>query len=297
MSKKINISIFKNNNAYLPECQAYLDFFHSKGFKCVMDDFDSETNVIIIFPSFNTFFSKLPKSKKLFVIHDYPSLSVPPFSFFKNLIKSFIFPKPQLRVFLNEKVKEGFKFSDNVPFIFRDMGVPSNFFTFPKYSHKYDVVYCGYQHKGLDKVCEKLALLGFSLLLIGKYDKRFEHKFQNLKNVHFLGFVPNIDLPNYYAECTYGLNFTPDVYPFNIQTSTKTIEYCALGLKIISNKYFWIKNFEKQNNASFFWLEDMNSKAQVEDFIFKTPSVKNMHWNRILSDSRLSIIIEKNFQI
>lgn len=81
------------------------------------------------------------------------------------------------------------------------------------------------------------------------------------------------------------MNFIPDQYPFNIQTSTKTLEYCASGLGVISNRYYWIENFKFSRSANFFWLTNHFSKNDVEDFNFQIPSVIDLAWNNVLTNS------------
>jgi hypothetical protein len=58
-----------------------------------------------------------------------------------------------------------------------------------------------------------------------------------------MGPVSRDQLPEIYKNARFGLNYTPDIYPYNVQTSTKTLEYLASGLGVISNKYKWSEFF------------------------------------------------------
>ena len=59
-----------------------------------------------------------------------------------------------------------------------------------------------------------------------------------------------------------GLNFTPDIFPFNVQSSTKTIEYSAAGLGVISNRYIWAETFEKSRFSGFSSKHELAEKKQ-----------------------------------
>ena len=84
-----------------------------------------------------------------------------------------------------------------------------------------------------------------------------------------------------YAKCKYGLNYTPDIYPYNIQTSTKTLEYLASGLEVISNRYYWAEDFCLRNNISFHWYNNM--EIIFSSIIDNDLSViKNYEWNNVL---------------
>lgn len=43
-----------------------------------------------------------------------------------------------------------------------------------------------------------------------------------------MGPVNRDQLPEIYKNARFGLNYTPDIYPYNVQTSTKTLEYLLL---------------------------------------------------------------------
>ena len=83
-----------------------------------------------------------------------------------------------------------------------------------------------------------------------------------------IGRVDRNELPKYFSVCKAGLNYTPDIYPLNLQSSTKTIEYCAAGLCVVSSKYEWIKNFEKERSANFLWLDNISKKSDFDSYEF-----------------------------
>ena len=160
---------------------------------------------------------------------------------------------------------------------------------------EYDLVYSGSieYRPGLLKEIEKLALLDFKIIIIGYYNQRTYNKFKKYKNVKMIGRVERIELPKYYSKCKAGLNFTPNIYPLNLQSSTKTIEYCAAGLYVISSKYDWIKNFEKERSAKFLWIDEISKKSDFENYKFKIPDVSDLEWNQILEKSSFDTFIKK----
>ena len=87
-------------------------------------------------------------------------------------------------------------------------------------------------------------------------------------------------IPDIYKKCRFGLNYTPDIYPFNIQTSTKTLEYLASGLGIISNRYKWSQEFCLKHNINFHWYE--NGNVLFSDFVDYSNNVKIYEWERML---------------
>ena len=110
--------------------------------------------------------------------------------------------------------------------------------------------------------------------------------------IEFAGFQPYKELPKIYQRAYYGLNFTPNLYPLNLQNSTKTKEYCASGLKVVSNKYQWVSEFEKYNNAKFYWYDDFISEDNIRNFNFKIPNVEKYSWKYIFEDIQFKKFID-----
>ena len=70
------------------------------------------------------------------------------------------------------------------------------------------------------------------------------------------GKVPYAEIPALYRRARYGLNYTPDIYPFRLQTSTKTLEYLASGLGVVSNRYIWMEDFCRRHHYRPVWLPE-----------------------------------------
>ena len=122
--------LIHSGKANLPEIYAYKKFF--KNLNISLTDIRIEQlkahnignyDFIWMFMGIDTI-----KTKHIFKIHDYRSLSTPPFPKVKDFLKKVINPKPHIRVFLNNNIKEKFNFKDNVPSTTIDMGIDEMFF-------------------------------------------------------------------------------------------------------------------------------------------------------------------------
>ena len=111
-----------------------------------------------------------------------------------------------------------------------------------------------------------------------------------------LGRVERNQIPEYYSKCKVGLNFTPNIHPLNLQSSTKTIEYCAAGLGVLSSKYKWINNFEIDKKANFMWINDLKNKSDFDKFDFIIPDVRDLSWTNILEKCSFDKFILKIFK-
>lgn len=285
----MNIGIGLKKTAYTPEAYAYERYLISKGLKVQLEqeenlDLNNDLNIYIM--GFRPFWTKL-KGKAL-EIHEYQSLSTAPLANIKDLIKRNINKIPKGRIFLNEIVHNGTKFTDKVPYIYRDMGVDIELFQKQNDNFIYDIVYSGsiLGRKGLIEEILRLAKIGFKILIIGEVQNLILENFRNYNNVKFVGKVKRSELPELYSKCMAGLNYTPDIYPFNIQTSTKTLEYLASGLTLISNKYEWIDKFSKIKNIEYL---NTNNILKIEDLkkIEYTNDFKEFEWSNVLEKSNL----------
>jgi hypothetical protein len=106
----VKILFVRTGKAFLPEIDAYVKYFNKlEGFEAYdsqlldenysIDDFD----VIWEIKGFGGV-----KDASKIVVHDYASLSTGSFPRIKNNLKKWLNPKPNLRVFLNQAVKEAF---------------------------------------------------------------------------------------------------------------------------------------------------------------------------------------------
>ena len=285
----------RRSQVYLPEITAYIDFINNnlegwRGYDSKdLSNFNSnDFDVIWRFMGFDK------SVNGRIVIHEYNSLSTGSFPGAKNRIKKIINAKPSARIFLNDIVKSHFNFKDNIPNTIRDMGIHKSFYGMSSTANKeYDFVYSGsLTDRGsvIFKVLEhfRSRLKDVSLLVIGNVPDDIHERFGTFDNITFTGRLPYSDVPAVACKARYGLNLMPDIFPLNTQTATKVIEYCALGLPVVSSDYGWVRTFEKERQGRFFFLNDDFSNftmQHIAPFNFNTPDVDDLEWNNLIRSS------------
>lgn len=281
------IGIPLSNSAYTPESHAYQKYLIRKGHTVQLDyklDPDNDINLYIM--GLKPFWEK--KKGRAKEIHEYQSLSTPSYAKLKNLSKKLLNKKPDGRIFLNSFVCKNMSFKDNVPYIYRDMGVDETLFQIPNPNPDYDILYCGSisGRIGLIEILLNISKF-YKVIVVGKVSED-EKNILNVENITLAGMVSREELPRIYRDARFGLNFTPDIYPYNIQTSTKTLEYLASGLGVISNKYEWAEKFFEKINYQPFWLNNdtVLDSSKFDNLTGCDYSVmKEYSWDNILSHS------------
>lgn len=285
----MNIGIPLSKFAYTPEAYAYEKYLKKLGHQIQLDyELDPDNDINIYFMGIRPFWKK--KVGRAIEIHEYQSLSTPPYAHLKNFAKKIVNKKPSGRIFLNNFVHHDLNFTDDVPYIYRDMGVDDALFQSPSKNPLFDIVYCGSVsgRSGLIKTLLDLSNK-YTIVIVGEVSEN-EKKLLQKKNIHMLGRVSRNELPEIYRNAHFGLNYTPDRYPFNIQTSTKTLEYLASGLNVISNKYKWVEDFFETINYEPIWLDEIESKT------FSLNEIPSMHaykWDIILNEINMNNYIER----
>lgn len=298
----LKILFVRSENAFLPEIDAYINYFNKiEGFKA----FDSSKIQLVKLDEFDVIWEfkglgGIKKSKRQILVHEYASLSTGACPLLKNIIKSKLNPKADIRIFLNEDVKNGFHFNDSVEYTYRDMGINEKFIIEHDTNKEFDYVYVGSicKQRQIDKLLQVFtANYNGKFCLIGDIDDNIYREYKGYKNLIFTGKIPYTEVPVIASKAEFGINFVPDRYPFNIQTSTKLIEYLALGLKIVTTDYKWIREFEKNHKCSFYKLN--GNKLQ-----FCNEAIKNFHyrngfiaedylWDNVIERSRVDILIRE----
>ena len=286
--------IILNNKSFCPEAYAYSDYLNKNGmygYPCTYKTIEENTDVIIDLMGFRPF-----KRSNYVYIHDYSSLSTPPYVNIKNYLKKFLNFKPNKRIFNCEHILKGFNFKDNIPYIVRDTGIDKIFFNKINNNRKeYDLIYSGTsaQRYGLIKSLVQLSKNGFKIAIVGKLVQENIEILKNY-NIKYLGEYKRDDMPEIYSISEGGFNFTPDIYPYNVQNSTKIKEYCASGLKIISNKYNWVEEFQKENGAKFLWYTDKITPDDFYKYNFFNPDLKHLEWGNLLDNCNFIDFIKQN---
>jgi len=273
----LRILFIRSRKAFLPEINAYMKYFSKRNEFEAFDSFDLQNDYEIddfdIIWEFKGFGGMNNTDKVL--VHEYASLSTGYFPRLKNRLKLIFNPKPHLRVFLNETVRHEFGFKDDVDYCYRDMGIDESFLHLRTTGKEYDFVYVGSVSKSREidiLLREYTKCSPGKLCLIGNVDDEIYSTYKRNKDIIFTGPVPYSEVPLIASKATYGINYVPNKYPFNIQTSTKLLEYLALGLKVITTDYSWVREFEKKHGCNFYKLDhhnisfDMN-KIEKHNFV------------------------------
>lgn len=278
MVKSIAVEI--TSGAFLPEAYAYRDYFNRKGLKCdIKNKGDKDIlnyDAVLLFHGIHPFWKKYPRV----VIGEYHSLSTGKFGRLKDVIKRVINVRADCYIFLSHYVRKKMLFGLKSNTLIRGMGYEgANGKKSPENDSAFDIIYAGSERPGVRVAIEKLSNLGFSVAVVGF------HWGSETENIVDFGKVSPPEVRALLHTARYGLNVTPDVHPLNLQDSTKVIEYCAHGLNVITNKYFWVREFERERGARFLDLSRIKGKSDVLDFEYVTPDVSDLEWGTVMENS------------
>lgn len=223
------------------------------------------------------------------IVHEYHSLSTPPFAKLKDRAKRLLNRQPNGRIFLNDRVRDALDFRDSVPSITREMGFDKGFLAPSCSSKDFDIVYCGSinNRSGLVDTLLRLDRMGLRILVIGECDAKIAARASDFQNVIFTGRLSREEVFREIKRARFGLNYTPDIAPFNFQTSTKTLEYIAAGLGVISNRYAWAYEFSRARNIHFLWLDENFRVRDLEEFKFPRVDISDLEWDAVLARAGL----------
>lgn len=290
-----SILFIRSEKAFLPEISAYIKYFNrSSEFKAYdsselepdysLEDFD----ILWEFKGIGGI-----RADNKILVHEYASLSTGSFPKFKNTLKTWVNKKPDLRIFLNENVKNGYHFHDRIKCCLRDMGIDESFLmqgTSPE--KEYDYMYVGPVSKSRDidrLLREFVKKPQGKICLVGNVDDDIYNEYKNNKDITLTGKVPYEEVPGIAAKGIYGINFIPNRYPYYLQTSTKLLEYLALGLKIVTVDYQWVREFEEANGCCFYKLDDKNlafDSNEIKKFSYESNFQPEKYlWDQIFEGS------------
>ena len=291
------------NKSSLPELEAYSDFLKTY-FSVFVVTFnevllcDTSKAFVWLFMGFSA-----KKINCKFLIHDYRSLSTGNFSRFKDKAKRVLNQKPNLRVFLNEQLKNEMHFNDGIPSIIIDMGIRLDILKRVRKpdAFNFDYVYVGdiSPQRNSEKLI-KFLLSNYSdkkIAVVGSYDKSITDKFPNNHITYFgkISIEKVYEIINVSRIC---ICYIPNKYPYNIQTPTKLLEYIAFQKEIILNFYPLVEKICRK-----FELElSLNSNSELLNASISPKYLTDEHlellnWEKILQKSGLldeiSSFIEK----
>lgn len=293
----MTIAFIHPHKAFLPEVEAYTEFFSARGIKTIVVH-PKDIDTINADVEWHFMGTDTRKNKKgVIKIHEYTSTSIQPLMYLKNFSKRLINAKPDYRLFLNDYVKNEFGFDDNVPFGFRDMGISNSFVNHENkiINKEYDFIYTGSINK--EREIEKLidcftkeSMKVFSLLILSRDYEFLIKKYNTYKNIYFKGPVVHDEVKKYILNSKFAINFMPDKEPFNQQTSTKFLEYAALKIPVITTNYKWIKDFQKKEGGNYFYLDnDLKNFTweNISSFNYSFPDLKDWSWENQIRKSKV----------
>jgi hypothetical protein len=288
------IHFIRNGPSYLPEIDAYCAYIQSRGHQTMVHD--SSHTVPASASVVWWFCGRVPlrvahRLRGTFQIHEYASASISPYAWAKDQVKHWTQPRPDYRIFQNGWVRERMGFADGVPHALRDMGVAEQFFDAPAHTTpapEFDLVYLGEMSRLLAfiPVLQAIHAAGRSLLLVGEVPAELQAQLTPI--VTCTGRVDHAQVTSYLRRARFGLNLVPNATPFQQQTSTKVLEYCAVGLRVVSNAYPWVRYFMAQHKANFYLLNDdtsslANSFGEALDaYPYEVPDVRELAWPHML---------------
>ncbi|NIY46202.1 glycosyltransferase family 1 protein [Cedecea colo] len=301
----INFIFPKHEN--LPEIKHYIDYFSKIGINCYCNSksiafIRNEALVYIEWHIMGTHFLHQPKflnkiDGKCFLIHEYASLSTGKnklIKLIKDLIKHKCSHKPDHQLFLNGYIQKRMAIR-GVYGELRDMGV-SNIFIKSRNKvnnallETYDFAYVGSMaaERKIENFLDCDLFNEKKILMLGNPPSYLKKRYEKKSNINFIGRVEQDDIPYHLAQVRVCINYIPDEYPYNQQTSTKLIEYLTLGKDVISNKYEWVFKFLNDNKIAY---EDIDN-----EFIFIKNNDKyvSLEWSVIISNLKITNLIKNN---
>ena len=242
-----HVHFVHSGRAYLPELAAYSQHLQSLGHRCSLHEDAARVPAdadIVWWICGRVSSAQMHRLRHSVHVHEYASASVGRWPALKDRLKRWGTPQPHWRVFLSDWVRERLGFRDGVPFALRDMGVPPPFLLAqPQSTPDHDLVYLGEMSRlqGMLSVLRAIDQAGLRLLLVGEVDTALQRALGGLRGVHCTGRIAQGEVPAQLLRARAGLNLMPDRLPLSMQTSTKVLEYLALGLPVLSNDYAWAR--------------------------------------------------------
>ena len=301
----MRIAFVHNNKEYKSETEAYRGFFARYGIDCVVVN-KEEIKKMPCDVEWRTMGNDLsPRRRGVLKIHEYTSSALPPWRKWKHLSHKWLNVEPDYRIFLNEYVKNCYGYEDDVPYGYRDMGIPdswSSFASLPS-TNEFDFVYLG----DLTAVREPETLLNCfatghlrqqSILLIGKNYEALQSRYQPFPNIQFIGPLPYAEVPAQLKRAKFGLNFMIDKEPLNRQTSTKLLEYAAVGLPVVTTQYHWVMQFEQEYGGNYCYVQQDLSDLHWErvcSMVYASPDLSSWSWEKQIRRSGVLDCIEDHW--
>jgi len=263
----MEIHFVRGGPSYLPELAAYSEHLALAGHRALVHDTHEavpDDARVVWWVCGRVPRQGAARFRHAFQVHEYASASVAPAAWLKDRVKQWTHPRPHHRVFQSEWVRERLGFDAAIPFSLRDMGVPRAFFDArPTTGPEFDLAYAGATSRLAEFASDLHALdaAGLRLLVIGTVDENVAGLLHGLRHAHCLGRVPQAEVASQMLRARAGLNLMPAHLPLTQQTSTKVLEYLAVGLPVVSNDYAWIRRMQGEHPQRIQILPTLDAQA------------------------------------
>jgi glycosyltransferase involved in cell wall biosynthesis len=242
MMKK-SIFILHPGKANYPEIEAYTSYFESRFnvYSGTINEYESfaDKDNCILWCIMGMYTKKLQAK---YLIHDYRSLSVGRFAYFKDMLKKKLNIKPDLRIFQNQVMSDVMGFNDGIKEILLPMGVP-NFIseitvhTDRNFHQKFCYIGEMSRERNFDRVLDAYVsnYKNDKLVLIGTPEPYILEKYQQFPQLMFVGRKPQRETLSIVKSCEFAVCYFPYHRPHKFQAPTKLLEYMALGVNVLCN--------------------------------------------------------------
>jgi glycosyltransferase involved in cell wall biosynthesis len=300
----MTIAFVQTNKAFLPAITGYSNFFSKYNIRC---EVVTKDDLRLTHCQVEWFFMGLDLTKPregICKIHEYISPSVPPMGRWKDFYKRIFNAQPDLRIFKNKAVKDRFNFKDHTPFCYQDIGIPEEWLNNDADPQKeFDFIYVGdlsarRRPEVLIDCFTRPPMQQYTLLLLGSQYEWLQEKYKDHPNVLFKGPVAKEQVKEHIQKAKFGINYIPDVAPFNELTSTKLLEYVACGLPVVTTDYAWIRQFQQQYGGNYFYLQpDFGNFTweQVINFEYTPPDLTEWTWEKQIRKSGVLEFLQAKF--
>ena len=299
----MTIGFIHEHKAFLPGLNAYVQFFADRGIQTHIIH-PAQLPALRCDVEWHFMGQHIRRNKNRITIHEYASASVPPFGKLKDSLKKLINATPDYRIFNSEYVRQQINLTDNIPYGFRNCGIPSgNSYLLPDAQKKYDFVYVGTVDKG--RKTEPLfdcfingALKDHTLLVITRDYQTLDAMYKNAANITFKGPIPYSDTYAHIQQARFGINYMPDVAPFNQQTSAKFLDYAACQLPVVTSDYAWVRGFQQTYGGNYFFLHpDLENFTweNVNNSMYSQPDLSSWTYEKQILQSGVLEFLESRF--
>ncbi|WP_419569523.1 glycosyltransferase [Rheinheimera sp.] len=274
--------------SYLPEISAYRKYFEGTYQIDVKTNTSGIEHYDIVWFFMGFYQYKAPQGQ--FVVHEFASLSMAPVASLKDWIKRQFLPKPALRVFQNKLQYREIGFDDGVPVVFRNMGVPDALSKITRLEPEYDLIYVGSMHESrrIGPMLSKLLSLNKELkvVLLGVASEKLIEMFKAYPSIKFVGAVPYEQVPGWLAKARYALNSIPMTAGYEIQASTKMLEYAAAGLPVISMINQWTRDLQSKYRIECADIDKIDQWPPQFDVSSHLPKVNDdFLWQNVIQNA------------